>query len=142
MIKKPEVISIVCAAIYYEDGLVYKEQPINIKTGIVVTGRRHNNAYMTLEQLMADRFDTKYLPKDCMGFITSIDTYVGRHEAYHIAKRANQLLHDLHDQTNLILVSEDLYDDLPVDNLDDVDAVIHKLHNGVTFEDIRKSYIR
>lgn len=47
--------------------------------------------------------------RDMQGFLTSHNRYVGRREAYDIAKNAGQLLHDLHDLSNPQLVSEDIY---------------------------------
>lgn len=114
---------ILCAAIWYKDGNIYKEQPKNISTGIVVCGRRHNNCFMTLQQLKPN-FDPKNNEID-FGFITSFDRYVGREEGFIIAKEQKQICHNLiqydikinfgdsnHDNDayeKKILTSEDLY---------------------------------
>lgn len=119
---------ILCAAIWYKDGNVYKEQPKNISTGIVVCGRRHNNCFMTLQQLKPN-FNPKSEEID-FGFITSFDRYVGREEGFIIAKEQKQIWHNLiqHDikinfgdsnhvsYEKKILTSEDLYYDYDTDN--------------------------
>lgn len=118
---------ILCAAIWYKDGNVYKEQPKNIPNGIVVCGRRHNNCFMTLQQLKPN-FEPKSEEID-FGFITSFDRYVGREEGFIIAKEQKQIWHNLiqHDikinfgdsnhvpYEKKILTSEDLYYDYDTD---------------------------
>lgn len=95
---------IICAAIHYDDGKGREGQPINISTGIVFSGYRHFNC-MTL---FHEFFDAK-VTRDMQGFLTSENRYVDRKEAYFIAKKAGQLLHDKHDLSNPQLVSEDIY---------------------------------
>jgi hypothetical protein len=95
---------ILCAAIHHDDGVVREGQPINILSGIVFSGYRHWNCMV----LFRCFFDVKVTRK-MQGFLTSKNRYVDRQEAYWIAKNAGQLLHDLHDRSNLQLVSEDLY---------------------------------
>lgn len=114
---------ILCAAIWYKDGNVYKEQPKNVSTGIVVSGRRHNNCFMTLEQLKPDFNPNLIVAKD-FGFLTSFDRYVDREEGFIIAKEQKQIWHNLiqHDininfgdnnnnrkYEKKLLASEDLY---------------------------------
>jgi hypothetical protein len=120
---------ILCAAIWYKDGKVYKEQPKNISTGIVVSGRRHNNCFMTLQQLKSD-FDPSLIKGEDFGFLTSFDRYVSREEGFIIAKEQKQIWHNLiqHDikinfgddnhvpYEKKILTSEDLYYDYNTDN--------------------------
>jgi hypothetical protein len=98
---------ILCAAIWLNDGIVYIHQPINIEIGIVVSGRRHHNCFITLFKLRGEQGYDK--TKIEQGFITSLDRYVDRAEAYIIAKKANQLLLPPTDIPPLILMSEDLY---------------------------------
>ncbi len=122
---------ILCAAIWYKDGNVYKEQPKNISSGIVVSGRRHNNCFMTLQQLKSD-LDTSSIKRNDIdfGFLTSFDRYVDRAEGFIIAKKQEQIWHNLH-QKNIninfgdekqviyektLLTSEDLYYDYDTDN--------------------------
>lgn len=116
---------ILCAAIWYKDGVVYKEQPKNISTGIVVSGRRHNNCFTTLQQLKTD-FNPSLLDAKDFGFLTSFDRYVDREEGFIIAYKQKQIWHDLiqheininfGDDDNIIydkniLTSEDLYYDI------------------------------
>lgn len=120
---------ILCAAIWYKDGKVYKEQPKNISTGIVVSGRRHNNCFMTLQQLKSD-LDTSLIKGEDFGFLTSFDRYVDREEGFLIAKEQKQIWHNLiqHDikinfgddnhvpYEKTLLTSEDLYYDYDTDN--------------------------
>lgn len=99
---------ILCAAIYYNDGNKYREQPLNIESGIIISGRRHNNAFMTLLQLKPD-FDANLI-KPMMGFITSYNRYVERPEAYKIALEQGQIKkREIDDDDYNILISEDLY---------------------------------
>ena len=108
---------ILCAAIYFNDGIRREGQPKNIETGFVVTGRRHHNCYSTL-QAIADTIGMKEILKnqieridrDHQGFITSSDRYVDRKEGFKIAKENNQIFHKMHDKENEgVLISEDLY---------------------------------
>lgn len=96
---------ILCAAIHYDDGKQYVHQPTNITSGFVVCGRRHHNIINTLGLV----FNHKTRGREGQGFLTNTDRFVDRKEGYRIAKAAGQLLHDLHDQSNPTLVSEDLY---------------------------------
>lgn len=107
---------ILCAAIHFDDGKQHGHQPENITSGFIVTGRRHHNCYATLTaiaisinlderiRLMLDKAD-----REKQGFITNLDRYVDRKEGYLIAKSAGQLTHNMHDSSNPILISEDLY---------------------------------
>ena len=100
---------ILCAAIHYLDGQKHKDQPENIETGLVIAGRRHSDCYTTLMSLAGD--DKKELvDREGQGFITSHNRFVGRKEAFQIAKKNNQIWHKLHDDVDEnILISEDLY---------------------------------
>lgn len=125
--QSPEYI--LSAAIHFNDGKVHVHQPKNIETGFVITGRRHHNVYSTLAALadslgMEERIKVlldKASP-DVQGFITNLDRFVGRAEAYEIALKANQvevkewdnsldIIFDtpLPKNTKMILISEDLY---------------------------------
>lgn len=101
---------ILCAAIYFNNGVEYKEQPKNILVGIVVCGYRHNNCFNTLFT-MFNRQAVENIAHDkeklVCGFLTSKDRFVNRADGYAIAKEQDQLLFD-HDDT-AILTSEDLY---------------------------------
>lgn len=43
--SKPE--HIICAAIWFKNGIQYEHQPKNVDIGFVVCGRRHHNCYTT-----------------------------------------------------------------------------------------------
>jgi hypothetical protein len=112
---KPEYI--LCAAIYFNDGKTYANQPKNIGQGFVITGRRHHNCYATL-QAIAQCFGVEgialkqieRIDRDNQGFITSTGRYVSRQEAFKIAKENNQIYHRAHDGVDEgMLISEDLY---------------------------------
>ena len=95
---------IICAAIWFDDGIdTYVHQPKNIKTGFVVSGRRHHNCFTTIAMLTGPRKDRKYL-KEEQGFLTSKDRFVDRKEAGEIAFKVGQTT-DL----RTCLFSEDLY---------------------------------
>ena len=109
---------ILCAAIHFNDGNIYEHQPVNIQTGIVVTGRRHHNCYATLaaigkvlqlEKRALRSFER--IDRDSQGFITNYDRYVDRKEGWRIAIAANQVVHGagLSSDENPILISENLY---------------------------------
>lgn len=109
---------ILCASIHFDDGKVHPLQPKNITTGFVVCGHRHHNCYTSLRSIgkSLGYDDTLIVKKwldletrEVQGFITNLDRHVDRKEAYLIAKEAGQLLHNMHDKSNPILISEDLY---------------------------------
>ena len=102
---------ILCAAIDYN--------------GTIVCGHRHSDCYKTLKSLLGE-INTDDMPKrDNQGFLTSKNRYVGREEAWVIAKENNQIVYGLkasdHDNDILlkgleinekpksILISENLY---------------------------------
>lgn len=114
---------IICSAVHYDDGIIHQEQPININTGIVVTGRRHNNCFYSLKQ-MASYDESKVTKENTIaGFLTNFDNFLNRKEAFKLAEKNNQLLMPgLHHKTDSdirflekfgehesILTSEDLY---------------------------------
>lgn len=109
---------ILCASIHFDDGKKHENQPINIETGFVISGRRHHNCYNTLQNIgitlgideeIIVRSLVEKANRDSQGFLTNLDRHVNRSEGYLIAKNSNQLLHNMHDQSNPILTSEDLY---------------------------------
>lgn len=99
---------ILCAAIHYEDGIEHLSQCKNIKTGFVISGRRHDNCIMTYV-IIRDILngEIKRFP-DTQGFITNTDRFVNRAEAFKIAQAAGQLIVPDDSKEN-ILTSEDLY---------------------------------
>ncbi len=98
---------ILCAAVWYKDGKKYENQPVNVDTGIVVMGMRHDNCISTIISLLKSNHQPYLTMDDSKGFVTSFSRFIGRKEAYILAKESGQLLvpHD-HDQ---ILTSTDLY---------------------------------
>lgn len=113
---------ILCAAIWINDGVKHEQQPENIETGFVICGRRHNNCYQTIESISGQTANNKIgklinsLSLDELrkhqGFITSLDRYVDRKEAWKIAKENNQIQFGLMSSENgddSILISENLY---------------------------------
>lgn len=72
---------ILCAAIDYD--------------GTIVCGHRHGDCYEVLESL-AGKIDAEKIPdRNHQGFLTSENRYVGREEAWIIAKANNQIVHGL-----------------------------------------------
>jgi len=110
---------ILCAAIWVNDGVEHGQQPTNIEIGFVVCGRRHNNCYQTITDLTGDcntylkslgLTDNDY--RDQQGFITSLDRFVDRKEAWKIAVENNQVVIGVEATENgedSILISENLY---------------------------------
>jgi len=99
---------ILCAAVWFNDDKTYEHQPRNIKTGIVVCGRRHHNCFLTAfslngeERIQTDVREGKR--KVIQGFITDADRFVDRKEGAQIAFDAGQILSE-----TKALASEDLY---------------------------------
>lgn len=84
---------ILCAAIWFDDGKEYVHQPKNIKTGMVVCGRRHHNCFSIIADILGkvgERRDLGLHEKE-QGFLTSTDRFVTREEAAEIALRENQV---------------------------------------------------
>jgi len=111
-----ELEYVICSAIWFNDGKEHVHQPKNIKTGFIISGRRHHNCYATfhviglslgLEGIAKNQIDR--VDRDYQGFLTNLNRYVDRSEAYQIALKAGQLLHDMHDKSNPILTSEDIF---------------------------------
>jgi len=105
---------ILCAAIWVNDGAFHEHQPKNISTGYVISGRRHHNCFATIVDLIG--LDEaiklrKYHNLKSQGFITNLDRFVDRKEAWEIALAAKQIRYGLEavDKENPILISENLY---------------------------------
>ena len=88
---------IVCAAIYWDDGIEHKHQPKNIETGWVVCGHRHHNCFPILTAL--GRKGTVI-----QGFLTDFGNFVDRKTAAKLAFESGQMDTDVE-----LLFSEDLY---------------------------------
>ena len=101
---------ILCAAIYYNDNIVYAHQPDNIDKGFVVCGYRHQNCCMTM--FIQNKGNNSYLNIEKeRGFITNKNRFVDRYEGFKIAKQANQILESssCYSASEAKLFSEDLY---------------------------------
>ena len=109
---------ILMSAIHYTDGKVYEDQPVNIENGIVICGRRHKNCIATAERF--DNYNSDLTERVNQGFLTDLNRYVDRKEAFVIAARARQLLYpqfyNLSDPENE-LTSEDIFKLLPNEQL-------------------------
>jgi len=102
---------ILCAAINYN--------------GTIICGHRHGDCYEVLEKLLGKESWNNLPDRDHEGFLTSLNRYVGREEAWIIAKENNQIVYGLkasdHDYKEInewlgitakvksILISENLY---------------------------------
>lgn len=94
---------IVCAAIWYDDGIKHEFAPRNIESGFVVCGLRHHNCLDIVSMIRKNFEDWKITNKN-QGFLTSKDRFVDRKDAYLIASEYIDQFH----QVNR-LFSEDLY---------------------------------
>lgn len=105
--------TIICAAIWYDDGVYRPHLPKNITSGIVVGGWRHPNCGSALTALLYPNWQTDtlqdsiriaVLTKEKQGFITSKGRFVDRKEAAKIFVENGGTL-----QYSDELFSEDLY---------------------------------
>lgn len=101
--------TILCAAIWFNDGLKHEHQPKNINIGYVVCGRRHHNVFITHAiiqkgEIVPDKLLEVPKHEQEQGFMTSLDRFVDRKEAVGIAFDAGQIV----EKPN-ILFSEHLY---------------------------------
>lgn len=94
---------ILCAAIHYDDGIIYVHQPVNISSGIVVCGLRHCNCINTHYALTGKASKRE----DKQGFLTNRGRFVDRVEGFKIALAQGQITHN--EGETEILMSEDLY---------------------------------
>ena len=98
---------ILCSAIWFNNDEPYVHQPKNIKTGLVICGLRHCNCYQTIYILSNN--ESKYklqFKKITEGFLTNLNRFVDREEAYIIALNAKQIDSRINGSA---LYSEDLY---------------------------------
>jgi hypothetical protein len=104
---KPYILS---AAIWYTDNYIkHTDQPLNIKYGIVIAGRRHSSCYSVLRMINSNFTENDVIS----GFITSNNLFLCRTDAAQMAWDAGQLLPHIKECPNY-LISEMLYwgDDL------------------------------
>jgi len=105
---------IVCAANYYDDGKQHSHQPKNVLQGFVVAGRRHHNCIGTFAQIVGFPYsdEAKQIHQtEEQGFLTTLNRFVDRKEAYKIAFAANQIIgpNKGYSENSIGLTSEDLY---------------------------------
>jgi hypothetical protein len=86
------VEKILCSAIHYDDGQSYTHQPINISKGIVVCGYRHHNCISVMVSLLPEFLERKKDFVVTQGFLTSMNRFVDRQEAYNIHYQTGNLL--------------------------------------------------
>ena len=90
---------LICAAIYWDDGIEHVHCARNIKTGWAVCGWRHHNIIQVLKQMGKPRSDP-YIE----GFMTTKGRFVDREEAAQIAAEIGIKI-----KKGEKLTSEDLY---------------------------------
>ena len=105
---------ILCAANYYNDGLMRDSLPTNINQGFVVCGYRHSDCYTAFRRMYDVPMPTTVRQLEdsvIKGFLTNTNRFVNRKEAYKIAFEADQIIGPNKGcPTNEIgLTSEDLY---------------------------------
>ena len=101
---------ILCAAIHFDDGIIYLKQPENVKRGFVLTGFRHPNIIQNYKDLLDETHTFKVLTNGIEGFLTSKNNFVNREDAFWIAKNQNQIRNYTSDDDEVAqLISEDLY---------------------------------
>lgn len=105
---------ILCAANFYDDGVERVHQPVNVKTGFVVCGRRHHNCINTFAMIVGFPYSKRaheIQDTEIQGFLTNTNRFVDRKEAFEIAKNADQIIgpNKGQDDNHIGLTSEDLY---------------------------------
>lgn len=102
---------ILCAAIWFDDGgKDYVHQPKNITSGYVVCGRRHHNCF-TIRAMLQGPKNERSNEDHIQGFLTNLDRFVDRKEAYKIAFENDQIIgpNKGRSENSIGLTSEDLY---------------------------------
>ena len=98
---------ILCAAVYYDDGIERTHHAGNIDTGFLAVGYRHCDCVELLSEVYKNREYIKDVQnRNIQGFLTSYKRFVDRVEAGIIAYRARQLRHY---KNGMEIYSEDLY---------------------------------
>jgi hypothetical protein len=95
---------ILCAAVHYEDKIIYRDQPQGIHTGFVVAGYRHHNCMETVRALLERFYNKRNI---LQGFLTSRNRFINRKEAFEIHIGQHPDLKPMSDERELF--SEDLY---------------------------------
>ncbi len=97
---------ILCAAIHFDDGQQYANQPHGVATGIVLCGFRHHNIFSQIGGLVGERIAAG-INKETQGFLTNKNRFVDRKVAAEIATAQKQLMPPK--ASVKTLYSEDLY---------------------------------
>jgi len=95
--------TILCAAIWFDDGKTYLYQPKNITTGLVFCGHRHACIFQQTQMNVKGRQNIGFYEKK-QGFLTNQNRFVDRKEGAIIAHQAGQIKEKIK-----TLYSEDLY---------------------------------
>jgi hypothetical protein len=98
--------TIICSAIYYNDGFNHAHTPTNIELGYVICGFRHSNciSIFALKNFPYDKESMELKKTSIQGFLTNQNRFVGREEASQIAFDSGQIK-----QHVISLYSEDIY---------------------------------
>ena len=80
---------ILCAAMYYDDGIHHKGQPSGTITGFIIPGYRHDHA-ISIEYYLIQIWHQNKIPAKA-GFLTSKGRFVDRKEGGQIAYDAGQI---------------------------------------------------
>jgi hypothetical protein len=111
--SEPNVIQeyILCAATWYKEQSTAELLPKNIKTGVVLCGYRHGDIVYQFLALTGKRSVLPECGEYEQGFITNKNRFVGRKEAFDIARIADQIKGPNKGQSenSIGLTSEDLY---------------------------------
>lgn len=76
----------------------------------IICGHRHGDCYLVLKNLLGEIPSDNLPNRDDQGFLTSLNRYVDRKEAWQIAKANNQIFYGfITDDKDSILISENLY---------------------------------
>ena len=105
---------ILCAANWYDDGVIRTFKPKNMSNGFMTCGHRHHNCIQTFAQIVGFPYTPeaqKLHNTEMQGFLTNKNRFVDRKEAYKIAFEANQIQgpNKGHSENSIGLTSEDLY---------------------------------
>jgi hypothetical protein len=101
---------IICSAIWYKMQPTAKLMPINIDYGVVLCGHRHPHIIyqmLALTGLRTVQSGENSVGDNEQGFLTNLNRFVNRKEAWIIAEKANQIINVSGGKCTLY--SEDIY---------------------------------
>lgn len=100
--KKEIPERVLCAAIWYNDGVERVHLPRNLVTGLVFSGWRHCNCFTQVqalkEQLPPENWEEKRLHivlNTVQGFLTSKGNFIDRQAALKMAIEQNQIIEEI-----------------------------------------------